>query len=84
MFLLILMVCFFSPNANTPFDNNTLNGQLPPGATVTQSGDIVLPFSPAQTPYLTMKIDADEAVDETDESNNFAWLYKLLKLMLYF
>jgi len=56
-------------------DPNIITGGIPPRETVTQTYNATIAFNPNTTPYLTMKVDGQDLVDETDEGNNFAWTH---------
>jgi len=55
-------------------DNNIITGGIPPEQTITQTNTTTIPLANLR-PYLSMKVDGQDLVDETDEGNNFAWTY---------
>ncbi len=66
----------FSPQADIPAGGRVLDvSGIQPGQTITQSFGATVNFDVKSTPYLTMRVDWQDGLDEADESNNTAWTH---------
>lgn len=64
----------FSPQTDIAAGGKVLGvSQIPPGQTITQSFGATVQYNTVTHPYLTMKVDWQDALNETKEGNNFAW-----------